>query len=82
MKRAKPARTKNAPKSTIRLLATIPEAAKALGFKSRNPIYERIADGRLEAIDIAGPNDSKTILRIPWDVLDSYVADCPRIHQP
>ena len=60
----------------IRLL-TIPETAEALGLKSTDAVYERIAKGRLRGVNIAEPGQ-RPKTRIRSDDLDAYIESCTR----
>jgi excisionase family DNA binding protein len=60
------------------LLLTIPEAARELRLH-RDTVYQLIADGDLEAVDVARPGAKKTKLRVPYDALVTYVNARPRV---
>jgi excisionase family DNA binding protein len=62
------------------LLLTIPEAAVELRI-SQPTVYAHIADGSLEAIDMARPGSKRTHLRVPLDALQRFIASRPRVHE-
>ena len=61
------------------LLFTIPETATELRL-SEPTVYAHIADGSLEAIDIARPGARATKLRVPYAAIEKFIADAPRVH--
>lgn len=63
------------------LLLSIPETGKQLGL-GKDAIYERIRDGRLEAVDVAGDGCTATHLRVPLASIHAYIANLPRVHTP
>ncbi|GAA3172939.1 helix-turn-helix domain-containing protein [Nonomuraea roseoviolacea] len=80
MKRAK---TKTADTQfQLPLLLTIPQVCEQLGLDSRDAVYDRIRDGLLEAVDVAGEGSTRTLLRVPAAALLAYVANLPRVHNP
>lgn len=62
-------------------LLKIPEVAERLGVH-RDTVYEYIADGEIEAIDIARTGSKQTRLRVPLDALTAYIATRPRVVEP
>lgn len=63
------------------LLLTIPQTGVQLNLE-KDAVYERIRDGRLKAIDIAGPGSTRTHLRVPLEALHEYIRDCPTVLDP
>lgn len=61
------------------LTFTIPEAATELRV-TEPTVYAYIADGDLEAIDIARSGSKTTRLRIPLASILAFIADRPRVH--
>lgn len=63
------------------LLLTIPETATQLRL-TEPTVYAYIADGELEAIDVARTGSKRTRLRVPLDAIKAFIASRPRVHQP
>ena len=59
----------------VRLLLTVPEAARALGL-GRSTVYELIGAGRLEVVHIG------RAARVPVDALDSFVTSLRHSGRP
>lgn len=66
---------------TETLLLTIPQVATQLGVH-RATVYDYIADGDIEVIDIARTGSRQTRLRVPLDALRAYIASRPSVVQP
>lgn len=66
--------TTNAPP----LLLTVEEAAEQMRLH-RATLYIRIANGELEAVDLASPGSKKPCLRVPYEAVRAYVDSLPRV---
>lgn len=75
------ARNGRKPPAEQTLLLTIPETATELRI-TEPTVYAYIADGDLEAIDIARKGSKHTKLRVPLEAIKQFIASRPRVHTP
>jgi hypothetical protein len=54
-------------------LLTIPETAEALRLKSRDAVYDLIARGDLDAVDIAPTGSRRPKTRVPRESVNAFI---------